>query len=70
MYLSVFYCLFYAKYRSTDMLEDQVAEERYPELNEEEDFRLGAIREEYWRYDYEESDDKEKVHVLRWYVYV
>ena len=44
MYLFVFYCLCYVKDISTDMSEDQVAEERDPGLNEEEDIRLGAIR--------------------------
>ena len=33
---SVFYCLCYAKEISRDMLEGQVSEERYPDLNEEE----------------------------------
>ena len=33
VYLSVFYCLCYDKDRYTDMLEEQVAEERDPELN-------------------------------------
>ena len=45
MYLSVFYCLCYAKDISTDMSEDQVTEEIDPDLNEEEDIRLDAIRE-------------------------
>ena len=43
MYLSVFYCLFYVTDISKDMSEDQVAEERDPDLNEEEDIRSGAI---------------------------
>ena len=34
MYSSVFYCLCYVTDISTDMLEDQVAEERDVELNE------------------------------------
>ena len=50
MDLSVFYCLCYVNNISTDMLEDQVAEERDPELNEEEDIILDGIREEHWRY--------------------
>ena len=49
MYLSVFYWLCYAKDISTDMSEDQVVEERVPDLNEEEDARLDTIREEHWR---------------------
>ena len=44
IYLSVFYCLCYAKDRSTYMSEDRVAEDRDPDLNEEEDIRLDAIR--------------------------
>ena len=45
MYLYVFYCLCYDTDISTDMLEDQMAEERDPDLNEEEDIILGEIRE-------------------------
>ena len=45
MYLFVFYCLCYAKDISTHMSEDQVWEERYPDLNDEEDIRLDEIRE-------------------------
>ena len=45
MHLSVFYCLCCVKDISTYMSEDQVVEERYLELNEEEDIRLDAIRE-------------------------
>ena len=47
MYLSVFYCLCYVTDISTDMSEDQVAEERDPDPNEEEDIRLDEIREEH-----------------------
>ena len=70
MYFSVFYCLCYDKDISTDMTEDQVAEERDPDLNEEEDIRLDAIREEYWRDIAEENDNKKKIHALMWDVYV
>ena len=45
MCLYVFYCFCYVKYISTDMLEDQVKEERDPDLNEEEGIILDAIRE-------------------------
>ena len=31
-------------------MEDQVAEERYSGLNEDEGIRLDTIREEHWRY--------------------
>ena len=49
IHLSVFYCLCYDTDISTYMSEDQVAEERYPDLNEKEDIRLDEIREECWR---------------------
>ena len=70
VYFSVFYCLCYVKDISTDMLEDQVMEERDPDLNEEEDIIMGAIREEHWRDVSEEGDDKKKIHALRWEVYI
>ena len=66
MYLYVFYCLCFVKYISTDMSKDQVVEERDPKLNEEEDIRLDAIREEHWRDFKEEGHDKKKIHALRW----
>ena len=70
MYLSVLYCLCYVKYISTYMSEDQVAEERDPDLNEYEDIRLDAIREENWKDVSEEGDNKKKIIDLRWEVYV
>ena len=66
MYLSVFFCLFYVMDISTDMSEDQVVEERYQDLNEDEDIRLDSIREEHWRDVSEEGDDKKSIHALRW----
>ena len=66
MYFSIFYCLCYVKDISKDMSEDHVSEERDPDLTEEEDLRLGEIREEYWRDVSEEGDDKKKIHALRW----
>ena len=66
----MFYFLCYVTDISTDMPEDQVAEERYPDLNTEEDIRLDAIREEHWRDVSEEGDDKKNIHSLRWEVYV
>ena len=68
VYLSVFYCLCYVKDVSTDMLEEQVAEERDPDLNEEENIRLDAIREEHWRYVAEGDYDKKNIFSLRWEV--
>ena len=70
MYLSVFYCLCYDTNISTDMSEDQVAEERDPDLNEEEDIRLDDIREEHWSDVAEEGDNKKNICSLRWEIYV
>ena len=70
MYLSLFYFLCYDKNVSIDMPEDQVAEERDPDLNEEEDIILDAIREENWRDVAEEVDKKKNIHALIWEVYV
>ena len=47
MYFSVFYCLCYAVDVSTYMSEYQVSEERYLDLNEEEDIIMDESREEY-----------------------
>ena len=65
MHLYVFYCLCYAKDRSTDMSEDQVAEERDLDLNEKGDIILDAIREEPRRDVSEEGYNKKKVHDLK-----
>ena len=65
MYLSVFYYLCYAKDISADMSEDQVMEERYPDLNEEEDIRLDAIREEHCR---GVADHRWELPVLRYHI--
>ena len=66
MYLSVFYCLCYDTDIYTDIPEDQVAEERDPELNEKEDIRFDKTQEDNWRDIAEENDDKKKIHDLRW----
>ena len=55
---------------STYMSEYQVSEERYLDLNEEEDIIMDESREEYWRDVSEEGDDKKKIHTLRWEIYV
>ena len=49
MHFSVFYCLCYVKEISTDMLEKKVSEERYTDLNEEEDIIMEDSREDHWR---------------------
>ena len=69
-YLSVFYCVCYVTDIYTDMLEDQVWEERDLYLNEEEDIILYEIREEHWMGVAEKGDNKKNVHTLRWEVYV
>ena len=45
----MFYCLCYVTDISTDISEEQVAEDIDMDLNEEEDIRLNEIREEHWR---------------------
>ena len=66
MYLYVFYCLCYVKDVYTDMLEDQVSEERDLESNEDEDIKLDSIREDNYRYVAKEGEDKKRIHTLRW----
>ena len=70
MYLSVFYCLCYEIDISTDMSEEQVTEERDPDLNEEEDIIMDDSREEYGRYVADEGGNKKNIFALRWEVYV
>ena len=49
VYLSVFYCLCDEMVISTDMLDEQVSEERDTDLNEDKDIRMYKIRDEHWR---------------------
>ena len=70
MYLSVFYCLFYDTDLTTDYLEEQVVEERDLDLDEMDDIRFDEIWEDHWRDLAEESNDKKKMHALKWCVYV
>ena len=51
---------------STYISEEQVLEENDPDLNEEEDIIMDAIRDEEWRDFAEEGDDKKNMHALRW----
>ena len=62
MYFYMFYCLCCVKEISTDMLEEQVSEERDPGLNEEEDIRMEDSGEEHWS---EVAEDKNKMHAMR-----
>ena len=66
----MFYFLFYVKDISTYVSEEQVSEERYPDLNEEEDIIMYNSRDDHWRDIYEEGDYKKKIHALRWEVCV
>ena len=64
--LYVFYCLCYGMDISKYTSEEQVSEERDPDLNEEEHIRMNEIRDEYWRDVSEEGDNKKKTHALMW----
>ena len=55
----MFFCLCYVKGISTDMLEEQVLEERDPDLNEE------YIKEDHLRDFAEYGDNKNNIHALR-----
>ena len=70
MYLSVFYCLCYDTNLTTDYSEEQVVEERDPDLDEMDDIKFDEIWEDNWRDLAEESNNKKKIHALRWCVYV
>ena len=70
VFLSVFYYLFYDTNINTYYSEEQVVEERDPDLNEMEDIRFDEIREDHWRDLAEENDDKKKIRARRWNVYV
>ena len=47
-----------------------MVEERDPVLDEMEVIRFDKIGEDHWRDLAEESNDKKKIHALRWCVYV
>ena len=70
VYLYIFYCLYYEMGIFTDMSEDQVLEDRDPDLNDEEDVRLDSIRKENWSDVAEEGDNKNNIHSLIWDVYI
>ena len=64
----MFYCLYYVKYISTDMLQEQVLEDRDLDLNEEEYIRMEDNKEDHCRYVDEYGEDKKNIHALSWYV--
>ena len=71
IYLSILYCLCLVNERSIDMLEDQVLEDRYPDLMEEEDIRTDDSREKHWWEVAEKNDgNRSKFHAMRWEVYI
>ena len=47
-----------------------MAEERDPDLNEEKDIRLDAIREEHLGGVAVEGENKNKIRALRWELYI
>ena len=47
MYFSLFYCVCYFNVIGTDMSEEHVSEEIDPDLNEEEDIRMGDSQGEH-----------------------
>ena len=47
-----------------------MSEERYWDLNEEEDIIMYDTRDEYWRYIAEDGEDKKKINSMRWEVYI
>ena len=47
-----------------------MVEERDPDLDDMDDIRFDEIWEDHWRDLAEESNDKKKIHALRWCVYV
>ena len=69
MYLSVFYCLYFVNKRPTYMLDEQVVDERGPQLEMEEDIRILDNRQEHWEEVFEDNNEnRSKVHALRWEV--
>ena len=70
VYFSFFYCFCFEIDISTDLPEDQVSEERDPDLDEEEDTRMDELRDEHWRDVTEEGKYKKNIHASRWEVYV
>ena len=65
----MFYCLCYVKEISTDVLEEQVSEERYLDMKEEEGIIMEYSREYHCRNVFEGGEDKSNIHYLRLYVY-
>ena len=52
-----------------DVLEGQVSEEKYPDLNEQQDIIMEDSRQDNCRDVAEDGEDKMKIHSLRWDIY-
>ena len=70
MYFSVFYFFCYDMDISIDIPEEQVSEEIDLDLNQEEDIRMDGSMEDHWRDIYDEGDNNNNIHALRWEVYI
>ena len=70
MYLSIFHCLCFVEAISVHIAEEQVMEERYPDLEWDEDFIISTDSEQHWKEaEEEENEYRGKVCDLRWEVY-
>ena len=52
----------------TDIFEEHVLEERYPNLDEEGDIKITDSREEHWIYVVGYGYNRRIIHALRWYL--
>ena len=60
--ICIFNCLCLVNELKTDILEEQVLEERDPDLNEEDDIKMTDSRQEHWRYVAEDDEDMSVAH--------
>ena len=65
MHVYLFYCLCYVKEISTDMLEEQVSEERDLELNDQEGIRMEYSRKDHCRDVSKDGENNINIHSLR-----
>ena len=65
MYFSVFYFVCYVEEISTDMLEEQVSEERDLELNDQEGIRMEYSRKDHCRDVSKDGENNINIHSLR-----
>ena len=62
-------CFFCVKEISSDMLEEQVSEEIYPHLNEEEYIIMEDSRKDNWRGAAKYGEDNNNINALSWEFY-